>query len=84
MVRSGLSYLGRRNTTITIGLVLAASVAIAMRLYGLTWDAGLMWTPHPDERAISMKVSGLSMPSLGQFGSLLEANSSPLNPRWFP
>ena len=59
-------------------------IALALRLYGLDWDAGYDWTPHPDERAILFKVMEISAPSLGELHLLFDADQSPLNPRWFP
>ena len=59
-------------------------VALALRLYGVEWDSGYPFTPHPDERAILMKVGDLSLPSPGDVGDLFDADRSPLNPRWFP
>ena len=55
-----------------------------MRLYGLDWDRGFDWTPHPDERAILSRVEQLSPPPLSDLGSLLAADRSSWNPRWFP
>ena len=52
--------------------------------YGLDWDDGFSWTPHPDERAILFKVVALSFPGLSDLPSLLNAEESPWNPRWFP
>ena len=54
-----------------------------MRFYGLAWDAGFSYTPHPDERAILDRVLGLSPPGPGELGLLLDAEQSPWNPRWF-
>ena len=59
-------------------------VALALRFYGLDWDRGYGYTPHPDERAILMKVAELSPPGLGQLGTLFIADESTWNPRWFP
>ena len=68
------------------GAVLAATLGLALglRLYGLSWDDGYSFTPHPDERAILMKVGELSLPSPGDARLLLNADESPWNPRWFP
>ena len=74
--------LSQRGTMIALAAVLI--VALALRFYGLNWDAGFSWTPHPDERAILMNVGELDFPSLGQLGLLAEADESPWNPRWFP
>ena len=44
-------------------LLLAILVlAVAVRTYGINWDDGYLWTPHPDERAILMKVGQLQIP----------------------
>ena len=66
------------------GLLIVVAVALALRLYGLDWDEGFAWTPHPDERAILSKVDALALPDLGDLGVLLDADESPWNPRWFP
>ena len=55
-----------------------------MRLYGIHWDEGFPYTPHPDERAILMKTQDMHFPKLDQLGTLLDSEKSPLNPRWFP
>ncbi len=59
-------------------------IALALRLYGLDWDAGYSWTPHPDERAILSKSAELSFPGLSALPTLLDAEESSWNPRWFP
>ena len=59
-------------------------VAAALRLYGLDWDQGYCYTPHPDERAILSRVAELSLPSVTNLPALLDAEESPWNPRWFP
>ena len=59
-------------------------VALALRLYGLNWDEGFGWTPHPDERAILFKVIEIEPPGLGEISVLLDAEQSPWNPGWFP
>ena len=66
------------------GLLIVVALALALRLYGLNWDQGFAWTPHPDERAILAKVDALAPPGLGDLGVLLDADESPWNPRWFP
>lgn len=73
-----------RSTLMTAALVLTLVLALGLRFYGLNWDRGQAFTPHPDERAILMKVGDLSLPGLGDLGSLLDAKESPWNPRWFP
>ncbi len=67
-----------------LALAVTLVIALALRLYGVEWDSGYPFTPHPDERAILMRVGELSLPSPGEVGSLLDADRSPLNPRWFP
>ncbi len=66
------------------GMAVVLLAALALRLYGLDWDDGFSWTPHPDERAIMFKVVELSFPALGDLRLLLDADESPWNPRWFP
>ena len=79
-----LSALSSRSALMTAALVLTLVLALGLRFYGLNWDRGQAFTPHPDERAILMKVGDLSLPGLGDLGSLLDAEESPWNPRWFP
>ena len=66
------------------GLAIVLLLALALRLYGLDWDDGFGWTPHPDERAILFKVVDLSFPGISDLSLLLNADESPWNPRWFP
>ena len=73
-----------RDVVPALALAVTLGIALALRLYGVEWDSGYPFTPHPDERAILMRVGELSLPSLGEVGSLLDADESPLNPRWFP
>ena len=79
-----LEVLNSRDFRLTAAMALTLGIALALRLYGLEWDNGYPFTPHPDERAILMKVADLSPPSLGQALSLLDVDESPWNPRWFP
>ena len=67
-----------------VGIAAVLVVALALRFYGLSWDEGFSWTPHPDERAILMNVGELGFPSLGDLEVLWEADESPWNPGWFP
>ena len=69
--------------TALIGLAIILVVAFALRIYGVNWDEGYSWTPHPDERAILSKVSELSPPPLSDLPILFDAEASPWNPRWF-
>jgi YYY domain-containing protein len=68
-----------------VNIVLAGTLllAIGLRIYGIDWDKGYAYTPHPDERAILMNVSALEFPSIGDWRLLGSAENSPWNPRWF-
>ena len=78
-----LAWLGGSKTLFSAALVLLVVVALGLRLYGLDWDEGYDWTPHPDERAILMKVHEISPPNLGELGQIFDAEESPWNPGWF-
>ena len=57
----------------------------ALRLYGVDWDRGYCYTPHPDERAILSHVGGTGAAVRHKRSAvLLDADESPWNPRWFP
>ena len=71
--------LSARSTGWILGLILL--VALGLRFYGIDWDDGGLF--HPDERAILMQTERLDFPSPDQFGDLLSADESPLNPGWF-
>ncbi|MYC06651.1 MAG: hypothetical protein F4X57_05715 [Chloroflexi bacterium] len=73
----------RRLLTHRVLLIAILAVALALRFYGLAWDAGFSYTPHPDERAILDRVIGVSPPALGDIRLLFDAEQSPWNPRWF-
>ena len=73
----------RRLLTPHALLIAILALALALRFYGLAWDDGFGFTPHPDERAILDRVIGISPPGLGEIGLLLDADQSPWNPRWF-
>jgi YYY domain-containing protein len=78
-------------------LVVLLVVGAALRFYGINWDDNHHL--HPDERQITMVVSGLGMPPLGQWPSFFapppfstpstenpsffDAETSPLNPHFF-
>ena len=72
-----------RNSLLTVLVLAILGLALGLRLYGLDWDQGYSYTPHPDERAILSKVDDLSPPTLGRLGQLLDADESTWNPRWF-
>ena len=74
----------RRERATNIVLVAILAVALALRLFGLNWDEGYDWTPHPDERAILSKVVEISPPGLDELSLLFDSDRSPWNPRWFP
>ena len=76
---------GRRFDRLDL-IALAAIVIVAatLRLYGVDWDRGYCYTPHPDERAILSHVGELGLPSVTNLPQLLDADESPWNPRWFP
>ena len=71
-----------RGLVVTFAPVLIVVLALALRLYGIDWDKAALF--HPDERAILDKVYNLRWPSLSNLDVLLNAEESPLNPRWFP
>ena len=73
----------RRIVTWRVLLIAVLAIAVGLRFYGLSWDDGFSYTPHPDERAILDRVIGVSPPGLGEIGLLLDADLSPWNPRWF-
>ena len=69
-----------RTTAWLLGLIVL--LALGLRLYGIDWDDGGLF--HPDERAILMQTEQINFPSSGgEFGDLLSAEDSPLNPGWF-
>jgi YYY domain-containing protein len=86
--KASLAHTARKLTLKTRGLVLIfapvliVALALALRLYGINWDQEGLF--HPDERAILFHVNDMSWPSLSNLDVLLDAEKSPLNPRWFP
>ena len=68
-----------RSRTLPVGLLLL--VSFGMRIFGIDWDQGAMY--HPDERAIFMKAWDLAFP-FDNLGSLVDAQESTWNPKWFP
>ena len=79
-----LTALMTRRAVVTLAFAAIIALGLGLRLYGLDWDQGFPYTPHPDERAILMHVDDLAPPGLGDLGLLLNAEDSPWNPRWFP
>ena len=73
-----------RPRAAAVGVFAIMALALALRLYGLDWDDGYAWTPHPDERAILGYAAQISPPPLSDLAILLDAERSPWNPRWFP
>ena len=67
----------------TIALFAIIALALSVRLYGVNWDNGIAFTPHPDERAILFKVAEISPVKANEFSSLFNADESSWNPRWF-
>ena len=67
----------------TIVLLVIIALALSVRLYGINWDNGIAFTPHPDERAILFKVAEISHVKASEFTSLFNADESSWNPRWF-
>ena len=68
-----------RSRTLPVALLLL--VSFGMRIFGIDWDQGAMY--HPDERAIFMKAWDLAFP-FDNIGSLVDAQESTWNPKWFP
>tara|TARA_B100001750_G_scaffold247797_1_gene274905 strand:- start:3189 stop:7598 length:4410 start_codon:yes stop_codon:yes gene_type:complete len=74
-----LDSIGSFGYLVPISILIIASI---LRLYGIQWDQGGLF--HPDERAILFHVNDLSFPHWKDLGVLIDANNSPLNPKWFP
>jgi len=70
----------RRGLRLDWALVGIVVVALALRLYGLAWDEGLLF--HPDERQIYMQVAELAFPWPPDLAEILSPDS-PWNPRFF-
>ena len=69
-----------RDRFVALALAAIIGLALALRLYGLDWDRGYSFTPHPDERSILMRVGEMGAPSIATF---FDAEASPWNPRRF-
>lgn len=67
-------------------IILIILVGLSFRLYGINWDEGFAYTPHPDERAIISKVNQIELPPISIDGAKEFFNPllSSWNPRWFP
>lgn len=70
--------------TYWLALILILSIASLLRFNGINWDQGFGFTPHPDERAILMKVWEIEFPSLSNLSILFDRSASTWNPHWFP
>ena len=79
LISIGHRFVYRRSRSLLVGLLLL--VSFGMRLFGIDWDQGAMY--HPDERAIFMKAWDLAFP-FDNLGSLMDAQESTWNPKWFP
>ena len=69
-----------RDRLVALALAATIGLALVLRLYGLDWDRGYAFTPHPDERSILMRVGEMGAPSIATF---FDADASPWNPRRF-
>ena len=76
----GLRAAYRKCNSLAIVIVLV--VAACLRFYGIDWDHGYLF--HPDERAILFHVNDMTWPDLDEIGVLLNPETSPMNPKWFP
>ena len=75
--------LNRNSILAATALAVVLVVALALRLYGIDWDEGYGYSPHPDERNVVFLVEGIEFPTLGDLGDLLDAERSPWNPGRF-
>ena len=82
LIRAGKSE--RSNTLFWSALLIILIFGAVIRFYGISWDEGFSYTPHPDERAILMKVREISFPPFHDLGSLFDPEKSSWNPKWFP
>ena len=67
-------------------IILILLVGLSFRLYGINWDDGFSYTPHPDERAIISKVNQIHFPPISIYGAreFFDPILSSWNPKWFP
>lgn len=75
---------GRSSTLFWSALFIILVLGALLRVYGISWDEGFSYTPHPDERAILMKTGEINFPPLDDIGSLFDPEKSSWNPKWFP
>jgi 4-amino-4-deoxy-L-arabinose transferase-like glycosyltransferase len=83
-------FLIRRWPALLFAFILLA--ALGLRLYGINWDQGHFF--QPDERSIYMRADCMhrvryhpfdkTEPGFPSFGTFFDAETSPLNPHWFP
>jgi YYY domain-containing protein len=73
-----MGALGERETRLALAVILL--IAVALRLYGLDWDAGQH--THPDERWIAMVAPTITWPR--RAADILSPRRSTLNPLWVP
>ena len=73
----------RNSILAATALAVILVVALALRLYGIGWDEGYGYSPHPDERNVISLIEGIKFPTLGNLGDLLDAERSPWNPGRF-
>ncbi len=70
----------RHTNPYHLGLLLIVVVGVVLRAFGLNWDQGLYL--HPDERFIAIVSSSrIDLPPVDDLGSILDPETSPLNPR---
>ena len=77
------SFSDVRTLLVGAALALTMTAAFALRLYGIDWDDGYGYSPHPDERFLVSLVDSLTLPSLGNIADLLDPEKSPWNPGRF-
>ena len=70
----------RQALTLRIAFLTVVSLALFLRLFGVSWDGGYLF--HPDERKILMVVDELSLPWPPDWAELLTPES-PWNPEFF-
>ena len=74
----------RSSTLFWSALLFILIFGALIRFYGISWDEGFSFTPHPDERAILMKAGEINFPAIEDIGSLFDPEKSSWNPKWFP